>query len=415
MSDRRQVHLRVWLDGEPLEDPMAHILAIEVDERTDAASTLQMVLPMAPIDGDWDLLERGEFLEGYGLPDLRLLRRVSVEFGVQAPDSEEVDDAAVVFDGYLTVIEPIFGEVRQAESVLKVMALDASCLMHFDARLREWKGLTDAQIVERIYEEYGFSHRVASTNTQREEARGTVVQRGTDAELVRMLARRNGYESYVEFEGTEPEAGPHPKAHAVGHFRPPDTASDVQPTLTLFPDDAPTLIDFRARWESHHATHTQGWHIDTFTRRLHRVDEADSGVPPMGEQTRAKVLRTQLDRILSERPELEAGGLQKAYVPHDSVELGTLAQAQQRASDWFVRGVGVVQGERYPAVVRPRRPIELSGAGTLLDGRWYVLSVRHRWGVDPEGLDDQPDPQGQLTVRYEADVELVRNALGGAA
>jgi hypothetical protein len=37
-----------------------------------------------------------------------------------------------------------------------------------------------------------------------------------------------------------------------------------------------------------------------------------------------------------------------------------------------------------------------------------VQAVRHRWGVNPE----MPEAE-QVVRRYEADVTLVRNALGG--
>ena len=80
-----------------------------------------------------------------------------------------------------------------------------------------------------------------------------------------------------------------------------------------------------------------------------------------------------------------------------------------RAADWFVTGTGTVQSDRYPAIVRPRRPVTVSGAGHLLDGRWYVQGVRHRWGVDPAAPERE-----QPVRRYEADVTVVRNALGGA-
>ena len=74
-------------------------------------------------------------------------------------------------------------------------------------------------------------------------------------------------------------------------------------------------------------------------------------------------------------------------VPHSAVELANLARASLRVADWFVVG---------------------TGAGHLLDGLWYCQGVRHRWGVDPA------DPEREQTVRrYEADVTVVRNALGG--
>ena len=62
----------------------------------------------------------------------------------------------------------------------------------------------------------------------------------------------------------------------------------------------------------------------------------------------------------------------------------------------------------HPGIVRSRRPIRLTGAGHLLDGRWYVLGVRHRLAVEIDEPDLEP-----LSRRYEADVTLVRNDLGG--
>ncbi|MND01437.1 hypothetical protein D3C83_204280 [compost metagenome] len=61
----------------------------------------------------------------------------------------------------------------------------------------------------------------------------------------------------------------------------------------------------------------------------------------------------------------------------------------------------MVEGLRYPSVLRPRRPVEMFGAGKLLDGTWYVRGLRHRWERDA------------VVKRYEIDVDLVKNALGG--
>jgi hypothetical protein len=140
----------------------------------------------------------------------------------------------------------------------------------------------------------------------------------------------------------------------------------------------------------------------------------------MGSHSRADVLAERLAAIRPVRrpsqPQeaqptgaLSAVDIQSADVPHSDAELAALARAELRLADWFAVGTGTVLTERYPAVVRSRRPIGLTGAGRLLDGRWYVQAVRHRWGVDP----DHPEVE-QSVRRYEADVTLVRNALGGS-
>jgi hypothetical protein len=242
----------------------------------------------------------------------------------------------------------------------------------------------------------------------RERNRATLVQRCTDAEFLRLLARRNGFEVYVEPGQGSVRPGPHPGTSTVGHFHSPRPDGDMQPALALFPREAPSLIEYRARWESHQPTRIRAWHIDETSRRIERVDIQEPGYGRMGEYSRSRVLSERLQAIFATGSPVEPVDLQSLDVPHEAQELANLARADYRAVDWFVVGSGTVRGERYPAIVRSRRPIALSGAGHLLDGRWYVQAVRHRWGVNPE----MPEAE-QVVRRYEADVTLVRNALGG--
>jgi hypothetical protein len=98
---------------------------------------------------------------------------------------------------------------------------------------------------------------------------------------------------------------------------------------------------------------------------------------------------------------LKGVGLQHADVPHDAAEVDNLAWSDYLAADWLAEATGTVQGLRYPVVLRARRPIDMTGAGKLMDGTWYVKTARHRWLWDDE------------LVKYEIDVELARDALNG--
>ena len=90
-------------------------------------------------------------------------------------------------------------------------------------------------------------------------------------------------------------------------------------------------------------------------------------------------------------------------MPHDETETGNLAWADFLAADWLVEATARVRATLYPKILRARRPVDVAGAGKLLDGTWYVKSVHHRWTWDEE--------QNQ----YELDTELVRDALNGEA
>jgi hypothetical protein len=416
MPEQRQAGLRVWLDGTPVAHPSDWILQLEVEERADEASTFRMTVDMSPIEGDreggdWDVLEHGTFADEYQIPDFRLLHRVTIEFSLASDDETEAEISATVIDGYITCVEPVFGESRVPDSQLIVSGLDASCLMHFETVTREWYAMTDAQIARELFTKYGFA--VSATSIEdsvpvRERDRATLVQRCTDAEFLRLLARRNGFEVYLEPDQGTIRPGAHPGTSVVGHFHSPRPDGDMQPVLALFPRQAPSLIEYRARWESHQPTRIRAWHIDEATRRIQRADIVEPGYGRMGTHSRADVLEERLRTIFRNGTQLEAVDLQSLDVPHEAQELANLARADYRSVDWFVTGHGTVRCERYAAIVRSRRPIELRGAGHLLDGRWYVQAVRHRWGVDPETPDEEP-----VVRRYEADVTLVRNALGG--
>lgn len=438
--EQHQPGLRLWIDGKPIEDSGAWVLQLEVDERADEASTIRMTVDMSPVSGDpqgdWDVLEHGTFAQEHEIPDFGLLRRVTVQFSLLSDAADEADIKGTVFDGFITGVEAVFGESRVPDSSLQLTGLDASCLMHLETVTRTWDGLSDAQIARQLFEKYGFATRPGSgpdatiedSGLNRVEDRASLVQRGTDAEFLRHLSRRNGFEVHVEPAQGSVREGPHPAADVVGHFHSPRVDVGEQPPVNLFPRDAPSLIDFRARYDSLQPTRILGWHIDERTRKVQRANVVEPGYGRMGTHSRAKVMQERLAIIRPVRKPIgspngsavasasntadvpfEPIDLQSFEVPHTDTELASLARADFRLADWFVMGMGTVQCERYPAIVRAGRPIGVRGAGHLLDGRWYVQAVRHRWGVDPEAPEEE-----QAIRRYEADVTLVRNALGGA-
>jgi phage protein D len=393
MAQQRSAFLDLWVDGVRMEDAMGRVLRLEVDERADDASSFHLSLDMAPTDaGDWDALADGRF---------GLLHRVTIGFGVGEPDATAPAVREVVFDGYITAVEPVFGPSRVPDSSLELYGLDASCLMHLEERTRSFSGLTDAAIVRQIYGEYGFGLDVQETAPVRDETRGMVLQRGTDAELIRMLARRQGYEAYVERASAPVGTGSGATREMVGHFHLSRADAAPQPELALMPAATPSLISLRARWESHRPTEVRGAHVDERTRRIRSATVASSRLKKLGATTRADILKARMAAVLPKRPKTTGVGLQVAEVPHDTPEVENLAWSDFRDADWLAEASGVVQGQRYPRILRSRRPVGVKGAGKLMDGVWYVRNARHRWVWD----EAQP--------RYEVDVDLARNALNG--
>jgi phage protein D len=386
-------YLDIWFDGAPMADAEGRLRSLMVDERADDVSSFHMTLVMGPGDGDWGGLSEARF---------SLLHRVTIGFGLGDPDKKAPHTKEVVFDGYITAIEPVFGVDRTSESCLELSGLDASCLMHLEERQRRFEGQPDSEVVKKIYAEYGFQtggDAIEATAPTRDPERGTLIQRGTDADFIRMLARRNGFEAYVERAPGAVKESAAAAGECVGHFHKPRPDRNKQPTLALTPHQAPTVIEMKARWESHRPTAIQAEHIDERTRRIRRARITDPRFKRLGKVGRGKIVADRMAAILPTRPDLVPIGLQHADVPHEEAEVGNLAWSDFLIADWLVEATARVRAVLYPGILRARRPVDVQGAGKLLDGDWYVKTVRHRWTWDEE------------ENQYELDTELVRDAL----
>lgn len=390
-------YLDVWIDGVSMADAAGLIRRLEVDERADDVSSFAMTLDLAPGDGDWTALADGRF---------QLLHRVTIGFGLGDQTRNVPATKDVVFDGYITAVEPVFGVDRMSDSSLELSGLDASCVMHLEERQRHFEGMPDSDIVKQIYAEYGFAtpgDTIEATKPTRDPNRGTMLQRGTDADFIRMLARRNGFEAYVEHAPGAVKDGAAAAAECNGHFHRPRPDQTVQPTLALTPHQAPTLIEMRARWESHRPAQIRADHIDERSRRIRSATITAPRFPRMGKTGRGDIIKSRLAAIAPKRADLVPTGLAYVDVPHDETEVGNLAWSDFLAADWLVAASARVRAAMYPQILRARRPVDVKGAGKLLDGTWYVKSVRHRWIWD--------DEQNE----YELDTEMVRDALNEVA
>jgi phage protein D len=391
-EEQWQAFVSLWIDGKPMADFEDRVRYLEVAERTLEASSFRMVMAMSPSQTTWPLIDDERF---------QLMRRITIELGLGSYRDRVSEKRSVIFDGYLTSVEPHFGPQRVPDSTLEVAGLDASCLMHFEARLKEWKDQTDAAIACAIFKSYGFAVDVASTGPSRQARTGSLLQRGTDAEFLRLLARRNGFEFYVEPDGSTVAEAVHAGSAVVGHFHPPRVERQPQPPLSLFPLAYPSLIEFRARWDSHRPTRVVSRTIDPESRRIQTAVQEKPPLKQLGKKTRQDLLKDRM-AVLRKQATLDAVGLQHAQAPHHESELRAFALADYLESNWLAEATGRVQGLRYPDILRARRPVDVDGCGELANGPWYVRTACHRWD------------RSQATDSYEVDVELVRDALGRA-
>ena len=214
------------IDEQPAtSDVIGAVRELEVDDSMDRASAFRIQLAMSSTaDGDWSLLAGDLF---------RPLTPVNVRVGIGTTSES-------LIKGYVTAVQALFEE-RPGESSLEVTGVDASVRMNLEEKVRAWPNLSDAEIAERIFGEYGLDADTTSTSPTRSESETTTTQRSTDIRFLRRLAARNGYSCYVE---TDPSSDAE-----TGVFAPLDLTAPAQGVLSVRFGEAGNLERFSARYE----------------------------------------------------------------------------------------------------------------------------------------------------------------------
>jgi hypothetical protein len=342
--------LTVEIDGTTLTDadlePLVEVQAEEAADTADAVTLMARV--EAGADGEWTSL-----LDPLTSP------RTPVVVGLTR------GGANYRFDGRST--EADWDLDAAGASQLTVKAIDRSLDMDAIEKVTAWPGTSDSGIAEAIFATYGFGTKVDATPDGPDPDVHVVLQRGTDWAFVRALARKWGYDAYLEAEG----------ASVVGHFHAIDPLADPEVELALgFGGDA-ERVSVQAHLTAGHRV--QAARIpalsDTAQQAEAGGDDQVQGLSPLGGM--ATVLLTPTDVDGEVEPEKAATGLarQSAFVVTLTAEIDT---------------------DRTGLLLRARRTVLVKGLGSTLSGRWLIRRVRHRVTL----------------VSHVQELTLVRNALG---
>ena len=82
---------------------------------------------------------------------------------------------------------------------------------------------------------------VENTQITRQEDKETILQRGTDIQFLQYLAKRNGFDVYVE---VNPISG-----KPEGHFHPPRSEQKEQGVLTVNMGESTNIISFTTKFD----------------------------------------------------------------------------------------------------------------------------------------------------------------------
>lgn len=358
---------QVLLGGEAMPEALAARLGgLEAEEAADGPGVLQLRFACGEEAGDIAPLNE---------PGLQPMAGIAVL--AQAGEADPTCIFAGHVSGHRLHLE---GGVTQSE--LLVSAQDSSWLMDLEEKAREWVDVDETSVAAAIFGEYGIAPSPANTEEEapsHTEARRSLMQRATDLQFLRLLARRGGRLLRIA-AGAGPE-------ELVGVFAAPDLGAE--PVASLRPNDPekPNLRVLDLEWDVARPS-------SVVARQAMLDDPAAEGASGDAEESG---LRPMDARGLAEFAGRAVRAMLTAHVD-DGQALRARASGLLREAGWFVRLTATVDAAVLGTVLRAGQVVTVEGIGSVHSGRYLVWTVRHR-------IDD---------AAHRMDVTLVRNAVGPA-
>jgi len=375
-------------------DPTLYTLitSLEVEEGMDIPAALQISLPVTRSDkGDLAYVSDARFAPLAGIAVVAIAGGSGAQ-GVTTGASGAVASALgggsapsanqCIFDGYV-LSQKVRLETGVTNSTVKIWAQDACWLMNQTEKVREWADVTDANVAETIFGEYGVTpsdQNAADDSASHTADTHSLMQRGTDIAFLRMLARRGGKACRI--------ACADKPGQRTGYFATPKLDGDPALTLTLNDPTNWTVDALDFEWDATRPTEVtarSALFSDPDTNAA-VGDTSDSGLKNLSDRDLATFVGKPTSVMLTTA--IDNAG-----------DLTLRAKALLREAGWFARCEGEADAERLGVVLRPGMLAAVKGVGALFSGAWLVWSVRHKF--TQEG--------------HKMNFTLLRNGVGGAA
>jgi hypothetical protein len=342
---------------------------LEVEENADMPGAFSLTLPVTrKSSGDLDVTS-----------DERLSPLANIAVIARAADGQ----THCLIDGFV-LSHTAHLDSGIAACTLKVWGLDATWLMNTEEKTREWVDMTDGAVANTIFGEHSLAPadvNLKDDSPTHSENNHSLMQRATDAQFLRTLARRSG-KLFRVFCTDTPGKG-------TGWFGKPKLDGNPVTVLTL--DDTAAAANAVGPLEI-------SWDVMRPTTVIaHQKLLTDSGADDAGGTTTDAALPLLEQRALADFSGSPVTTLLGPAVD-DSGELIQRAQAVLREAGWFVRCTGSADTGRLGSILRVGTVVRLDAAGALHSGKYFVWSVRHRITAE----------------RHVMEFVLLRNAIGQA-
>lgn len=338
---------QIFLGGAPAEELIYDRLSVvEVEENVDMPSACQLTFAIST-DANGELTY---------VNDSRLgpLAEVAI---VSSADGET---SHCIFDG-VVLSHKLHLDSGTAASTLNVWAQDATWPMNLEEKVHEWIDVTDADVAAAIFADYGIEpspDNREDDSPSHTEDKHTLMQRTSDIQFLRMLARRNGKLCRIACTDTP--------GQRTGYFVKPKLDGEPAVRLTLSDPVEPKLAALDFEWDVSRPSAVTA-------RQALFDDPAEDGVS--GDASESGLT------LLDERGLADFAGEPMTVLlttpVDDAGELTLRAQSVLRESGWFARCEGEVDAGRINAVIRAGSIVQIDDAGSLNSGKYFVWSVRH--------------------------------------
>ena len=337
---------QILIDNTAVDDAFYEAIGtLEVEENALLPDALRLVLPVTIDNGD---------LTWVGNKKVRPYANIAV---VVTPDG---GSPSCVFDGYV-LSQLVHLQAGVTASTVEVRAQDASVLMSLEHKTVEWSGLTEGNVANQIFvQNYDFipaGGNTADDSPAHASPGHTLMQRGTDLEFLRRLARRSGRWCRVTC-ADKPGV-------RTGYFAVPDLKASPAATIVLNDPETASVPSLDFHWDVARPTKVLASQASMTSSDPSGVnaDTSDSGLP-----------------LLDARGLKEFAGKDSSVrltTPGDAADLPVRARAVLREAGWFAGCSGTAEMSRLEQVLRVGAVVAVNGVGTLLSGNYLVTSVKH--------------------------------------
>jgi phage protein D len=336
-----QSEYRVYAGTKALSDDQLNLIGdIRVDHAIGMATEAEVTLPVTTDDnGLWSVLE-----EDWVQPFKRLRIEIKVGDG----------DFVPLIDGPI-VAQRVELHAGPGDSQMVLVVQDDSVLLNREEKVDMFEDRADSDIASQLIADRGLTPQVDDVPASGSALQRVVVQRGTNMQLLRELARRHGMFVYVK-PGDAP-------GQSIGVFqRPQLTVGDLPEILLLGPDR--NIGKFSAEFDALKPMTAQAGSVTLADVSPQTSDADSSSLNPLNGDAVHDVLTELADTMLLRTRE-------------EVTDLDEATQAAVNESAWAYSASVELDADSYDGVVTPYQVVRVVGVGGYLSGDYLVSRVTH--------------------------------------